>query len=254
MRPSRGYMVLIHCGSVELDLGGHVLGAEAVVSGVALISSMNRYFAESHPERFGKASLDNRFVLLRHGTIDMARGELTGIGINFASRWYEQNLLTEGRPTVRGSAAAIDYERSEYRFENLRVLANDVAMVAEGTHTVIRNCVIESSDKAAIFIAGDHVTIEDCEIRLRKPWRENRHEPRAAIVLRDGAGAIIRNNRIRIDEDDSGSEPHCILVRDGARDVLVEGNTFINVKGDPVTLTEGAQATVRENRFEKRRF
>jgi hypothetical protein len=44
---------------------------------------------------------------------------------------------------------------------------------------------------------------------------------------------------------------HCILVRDGAKDVLVEGNTFINIKGEPVTLTEGAQAIVRDNKFEK---
>jgi hypothetical protein len=51
----------------------------------------------------------------------------------------------------------------------------------------------------------------------------------------------------------SDAETHSILIRAGATDGLVEGNTFINV-GEPVTLAEGSTATVRGNRTEKRWF
>lgn len=248
-----GNMLNIYCGNVDVDLNGHILGADSSMGGVRLSRSTNIRFLKRFPKRYGSASLDNRFVNLHNGTVDFARGTATGIAVNFSDIWHEADLKTVGRPLVNGAPLDdIRYDRNEYHFDNLRVLANRVALAVEGSHTVIRNCVIESADKAAIFIAGDHVTIENCEIRLRRSHLKGQGQPRAAIVLRDGASAIIRNNRIRIDEDDGGSELHCILVRDGARDVVVEGNTFINVKGEPVTLAEGAQATVRDNRFEKR--
>ena len=47
---------------------------------------------------------------------------------------------------------------------------------------------------------------------------------------------------------------HCILVQDGAVDVLIENNSFINIKGDPVTLDENSQAIIRNNKFERSWF
>lgn len=250
MSVKRGYMVHINCGSVELDLQGHLIGADARMSGISLFVAMNKELARRFPQKFSAGSLDNRFVTVRNGAIDLARGTDTGGGMSFSDQWHAHNLLTAGRPRdLQGNVLdMVDYPRNDYRFEDLRILANDVALSVEGSHTVIRHCVIESADKAAIFIAGDNVVIENCEIRLRKSWRGRIGQPRAAIVLRDGANAIIRDNRIRVDHDEKGQdELHCILVRDGAQNVLIEGNTFIGVKGDPVTLTEGAGATVRHN-------
>jgi hypothetical protein len=251
---SVGDMVNIHCGAVHLDLQGHTLEADYKMEGISLFVTTNLSLAKSFPTDFAPASLDNRFVTVKNGTIDLAHGEKNYSAVSFSHRWHSQNRLTLGRPIGPGRVVLekIDYERNEYRFEKLKLLANDIAISVEGSHTVIRDCVIESAHKAAIFIAGNNVTIENCEIRLRKPKGKKIDQPRAAIVLRDGSNAIIRNNRIRVDDDaDSKDELHCILVRDGAKDVLVEGNTFINIKGEPVTLTEGAQAIVRDNKFEK---
>lgn len=262
-RPNGGVMLILYCGSVELDFQGHTLGADYGVAGVDLSSKLNLDFAKSSPKRYGPASLDSRFVTLRNGVIDLARGEHTLTGIQFVNEWGSPAAQTVERPIKRvrqqGVVGDIEvenitYERNDYLFERLKVLTNGLSMAVEGSHTVIRNCVIESSGNAAIFIAGPNVTIESCEIRLRKSRKWGSYSnPRAAIVLRDGSNAIIRNNRIRTDYGGDGkeTETHCILVRDGAKNVLIEGNTFINVKGEPVTLTESAQAIMRDNKQEE---
>lgn len=265
----RGIMLDIYCGSVEFDLQRHTFGADVGMGGVALSVKTNREYAEKFPKQgFTAASLDNRFVTLRNGNIDLARGKDTLTGILFSNEWRgpEQQMVTRPQIQTRlqGVFKDIDlpnitYTRNDYRFEQLKILTNAVAMSVEGSHTVIRDCIIESAGNAAVFIAGPNVTIENCEIRLRKfdkrvgEMYSSSRAPRAAIVLRDGSNAIIRNNRIRIDyggEDEP--ETHGILVRDGATDVLIEGNTFINIQGEPVTLTDGAQAIVRDNKQEKR--
>jgi hypothetical protein len=264
-----GTMLSIYCGSVELDLQGHVFGADFGMGGISVSATRNRDFAKSFPERYGPASLDSRFVTLRNGTVDLAHGKDTGRGIEFSSNWDDPAKQAASRPIRRIKEMGvvrdielrdITYERNDYLFENLKVLTNALALAVEGSHTVIRNCVIESAGNACIFIAGPNVLIENCEIRLRKFDRRvgemysSSRQPRAAIVLRDGTNAVIRNNRIRVDYGENDPETHCILVRDGATDVLIEGNTFINVKGEPVTLTEGAQASVRDNSREQRWF
>jgi hypothetical protein len=251
--PTGGQMLYIRCGSVELDLQGHTFGADLAMAGIALLPTYNSDRKKEHPKESPPEALDNRFVTVRNGTVDFVRGKRTGPAITFADYWHAHNRLTVGRPVVgRTPQSSIRYEPNHYHFERLKVLAHDVAMTVEGSYTIIRDCVIESADDAAVFIAGDHVLIENCEIRLRRP-RIRSEKPRAAIVLRDGSNAVIRNNRIRVDYGgDSDDQTHGILVRDGATEVLIEGNTFINVRGNPVTLTEGATASVRENKQEKR--
>lgn len=257
MSPDGGNLISIYCGSVEIDLRGHMVGSDFQMTGASLLVALNVRFAKNIPENFTSASLDNRFVTLKNGTIDMARGEMTNSAVAFYNRWDDDNRRTVARP-VDGHRAVlekIDYERNEYCFEKLKLLANDTAIIVEGSHTVIRDCIIESADAASIFIAGNNVTIENCEIRLRRFRFERTNQPRAAIVLRDGSNGVIRNNRIRIDDDErTRDQTHGILVGDGARDVLVEGNTFINAGDEPVKLMDGAQALVRDNKFEKSRL
>lgn len=246
-RPTGGRLLAIFCGMVEVDFRGHVLGAEADMSGVGLQPRLNIGMAK----RFAQpASLDNRNVTLCNGTIDLAGGEGTGSAIDFVDIWHGKNKLISGRPqNTRGIPLVVKYIKNNYNFRQLKILANKTAITVEGTHTIIRDCVVESADFAAIFIAGDHVLIENCEIRLKKPQSDLRSE-RAAIVLRDGSHAVIRNNRIRVDYVVGENEKtHCILVRDGATNVLIENNIFINIKGDPVTLTEESQAIVRNNKL-----
>ena len=226
------------------------------MSGIGLSVRNNTEAARDFPEKYSSASLDSRFVKIINGVIDYARGDHTGRAVGFWHHWDETDICFKGRGGRDGNPPAdIVYVRNDYRFEDLKILANEAALVVEGSHTVIRNCVIESAGTAAIFIAGPNVTIENCEIRLKNLVEGTyacNTPTRGAIVLRDGSGAVIRNNRIRVDYGGWPSETHCILLRDGAKDVLVEGNTFINVDGEPVTLTEGSQAVVRDNKRERR--
>lgn len=253
MAPTEGGMLNILSGSVTLDLNGHTIGADLNKTGIVLYPSVNATFANNWPLKYAPDSLDSRFVSIKNGTVDLARGEFTGGAIDFSNRWGGQNQRTDGRPILgMESNPEVDYIKNEYTFEQMKILAHSIALAVEGTHTIIRNCVVESADLAAIFIAGDHALIENCEIRLRKP-RRKRWEPRAAIVLRDGSNATIRNNVIRVDGG-SDSESYGILVRDGALEVIIDNNTFVNTRENSIHLADGSTAIVRDNKFEKHWF
>jgi len=240
-----GSMIPIFCGMVELDFRGHVIATDVAMAGVTLYAADNVGAAKtlSRP-----ASLDNRNVVLRNGTIDLTHGNHFGNAIDFVEFWRGRNKRNIGRPDDGGGKLlSVKYKENNYRFEDLKVFSNDVALTAEGTNTIIRNCIIESSDMAVVFLAGNNVLIENCEIRLKKPQNRSSY-PRAAIVLRDGSHSVIRNNRIRVDYGDGDeSKTYCILVRDGATNVLIENNTFVNVKGDTVTATDGSDVILRKN-------
>lgn len=248
-KPQGGMMFGMFCGNVEVDFRGHTLGADAKMGGIHLNPSRNLRRGKRNPENF--ASLDNRNVVLRNGIIDLASGDDTGSGIIFANVWHGNNRRTSGRPDDGGGRPlTVVYEKNYYRLESMKVLSNKVAITMEGSYTVIRDCIIESADLAAVFLAGHHVLVDNCEIRLRSPADFSTY-PRAAIVLRDGSSSIIRNNRIRVDYGSGSAEnTYCILVKDGATDVVIENNTFINIKGEPVMLTEGATAVIRNNKSE----
>lgn len=249
MKPTGGGMINILCGSVSLSLGGCKIGADLNMSGIVLRPVANAMFAKKWPEEYAPASLDSRFVKITDGTIDLARGEATGGGIDFSSRWSGVNQRTSGRPIIGRNDPHVEYERNEYTFERLKVLANSIGLAAEGSYTVIRDCIIESADLAAIFIAGDHVLIENCEIRLRR-YQKKRKELRAAIVLRDGSHAIVRNNVIRVDDDDA----YGVLVRDGASNIVIENNTFINARENAIHLADESMAVLKNNKLDQRWF
>lgn len=252
-RPTGGMMMAIFCGGVEIDLQGHMLGADVEMGGISLNPATNMRLAKMHKTMSGGS--DSRNVTVRNGIIDLASGQNTGDAIEFADLWQGYNRRTVERPDDGGGRLlAISYKKNNFRFESLKVLSNKVAITVEGSYTIIKNCVIESADLAAIFVAGDHVLIENCDIRLRRPKGLPTY-PRAAIVLRDASHAVIRNNRIRVDGGSDNKNITCgILVRDGAVNVLIENNTFVNVKGDPVVLAEGATAVVRDNKYETHLF
>lgn len=250
MKPTGGGMINILCGSISLSLGGCKIGADLNMSGIILRPAANATFAKKWPEEYAPASLDSRFVKITDGTIDLARGEATGVGVDFSSRWSGVNQRTSGRPIIGRNDPHVEYERNEYTFKRLKVLANSIGLAAEGSYAVIRDCIIESADLAAIFIAGDHVLIENCEIRLRR-YQKKRKELRAAIVLRDGSHAIIRNNIIRVDDDGDG-ETYGILVRDRASNITIENNTFVNTREKAIMLADDSTAVVQKNKYERR--
>lgn len=250
-KPAGGMMLSILCGNVEVDFRGRTLGADTKMGGISLAHGMNVRMARRFPDM--AESMNNRDVFLHNGTIDLARGKDTGDAIDFYNFWHGQNRRAVGRPDENsGKIIEIVYERNNYRFERLKVLANGLALTAEGSYTVIRYCIIESADLAAIFIAGNNTLIENCEIRLREP-QYRFTGPRAAIVLRDGSYAIIRNNIIRVDDGDDG-EVYGILIRDAASNIVIENNTFINTQDNAINLADNSTAVIKNNKYEKKWF
>ncbi|MET3139955.1 hypothetical protein AAKU61_004338, partial [Undibacterium sp. GrIS 1.2] len=163
--PKGGAMMSIYCGNVDVDLQGHILGADFGVSGVWHSVKQNMDSAKRFPEHYTAASLDNRMVRLHNGTIDLARGEDTGDGVVFNNEWqantsrgYLGDSSLVARPFIwQGQTKIplidIPYERNDYTLEKLKVLAHDVAVLLEGSHSVIRDCIIESAGGAAVIIA-----------------------------------------------------------------------------------------------------
>ena len=256
--PNGGFVVNIFSGNVGLDFQDHKIDVHYGLGGVVLSADNNRDAAR----RAGASPhlADSRFVSLRGGTIDLAGGKRTGDGVVFKGAWHEPAGQYFAHGEAAGSAPRVpgnvDYIRNDYRFEDLKILARGLGLAAEGSHTVIRNCIIESAGNAGIFCAGPNVLIENCEIRLRAlvegPYTYQK-PLRAAIVLRDASNAIVRNCRIRVDQGGLPSDTRCILVRDGATNVVVENNTFVNVdERDGVTTMEDAVVTRRGNQAVQR--
>jgi hypothetical protein len=256
--PNGGEVVSINCGHAIFDLGGHSIDVRYGLSGIGLDASVNREWARKHSDSL--AGVDNRFVMIRNGSVVVLGGGVSDSGIEFTDAWrqpagqyFAHGADTHGAGDVPKS---VSYVRNDYHFEGLKVRARGLGIAAEGGHTVIRNCIIESAGNAGIFCAGPDVLIENCEIRLRPlvEGQNSYYSPlRAAIVLRDASNAIIRNNRIRVDRGGLPSDTRCILVRDGATNVVVENNTFINVdEGDWITTMDDAVVTSRGNKTEHR--
>lgn len=252
LRVTGGMMIDILCGDVDLDLRGHTLGADAEMSGIMFSPKNNERYAKFLTGKHQQAALNGKNVSIRNGIVDLARGEDTGSGITLSNMWRDSIYRTFGRP-VDMEAKEKYYKKNNFRLKDLHVLAKMVAVEVEGNFTIIKNCTIESEDVAAIFSAGSNVLIEGCNIRLRRTARKN-GVPRAAIVLRDGFNAIIRNNTIRVDHKRNEDTTYGILVRDGATNVLIENNVFVNAGANPVMLAEGARATMRGNKAESTWF
>ncbi len=258
--PNGGLVIQLMCGGIELDLAGHSITVHHGLSAISLQAATNRYLTGRFPDKY--AGLDNRNVLVRNGTLDLSDDDRGDNGITLVDGWSRPARMTLAHGANSRELGAppekVAYQRNDYRLEKLKVLSNGVGVALEGSHNVIRDCVIESAGNVAVFSAGPDNLIENCEIRLRPLARgpDAYNSPlRGAIVLRDGSNTVIRNCRIRVDTGGEPSDTHCILVRDGATGVSVEDCTFINVEEkDWITAMEGASVTSRGNRFERRRW
>jgi hypothetical protein len=257
--PNGGLVIQLGCGGVELDLAGHSITVHHGLSGIGLSAKANRELAGRFAHE--RAGIDNRDVAVRNGTLDLSDDDRGDSGVTLIDGWTSPGRMTLPHGANSRELGAppenVAYLRNDYRLEKLKVLSNGVGIALEGSHNVIRDCVVESAGNVSVFSAGPDNLIENCEIRLRPlaPGPDAGNSPlRGAIVLRDGSNTVIRNCRIRVDPGGLPSESHCILVRDGATNVSVEDCTFVNVEEkDWITAMEGASVASRGNRFERRR-
>lgn len=248
--PGYGHTLINVGGSgVIIDLQGHVLHTDERSHGVRLAALANQGRAEWERREYG---LSTREVTVRNGVIDL-RG--IGSGIRFI-KWWDLILLTEEVPP-----SASPYEKTRYVIENLTIKTDNVGIQLEGDGNIVRNCVIESDGDAAVIMAGPNSQILNNTIILGNPlvptWvaardfgdmvlntPAARRQTRAAIVLQDGSGSVIRGNRIEV--KGKSATRHSIYLNNGSRDVLVEGNTFVNGV-DPVVQLNGSSVRVARN-------
>ena len=302
----------IRASSVELDFRGHTLrgihGPSPVYASAKDSSTISlRNGTIDYSDRGAKAiefvhgrSSQNLAIgdwfdiqTLRAGPVREMYNKKQPLRPNAFPGYETRDAGNDIKEIIRLPRPKIEYLRTDFLFENMTLKSGRMAMLVEGSHTIIRNCTIESGGIAGIFIAGPNVTIENCTIRQRPQSEfsaihevpfigsgfprlpdEILYPGRAGIVLRDGSHAVIRNNRFRIDYTDPSPDncfekgsnrnvpkipvcpwknpAHCILVQDAAQNVLIEGNTFINIRGEPISLSEGTEAIVRDNKREKR--
>ena len=162
---------------------------------------------------------------------------------------------------------AAPYEKTRYVLENLTIKTDNVGIQLEGDGNIVRNCVIESDGDAAIIMAGPNSQVLNNTIVLGEPWIPTwtksseawdpftmlyktpaaRRQTRAAIVLQDGGGSIVRGNRIEV--KGKSATRHSIYLNNGSKDVLIEGNTFVDGVDAPL-LGNGSSGRLVGNRAE----
>jgi hypothetical protein len=245
-------LIKVGGGDVTIDLQQHTLHTDARSHGLLLAARANVGVARDLKRDFGASS---RIVTVRNGVIDL-RG--IGTGVRFV-RWWDLIKLDETVPPE-----ARPYEHTRYVLENLTIKTDNVGIQLEGDGNIVRDCVIESDGDAAIIMAGPNSQIVNNTVILGDPlvptWTKAaeqsnqlamlyktpraRQQTRAAIVLQDGSGSVVRGNRIEV--KGKSSTRHSILLNNGSRDVLIEGNTFIDGIDAPLALA-GSSSRLKGN-------
>lgn len=245
-------LIKVGGGDVTIDLQQHTLHTDARSHGLLLAARSNVGVARDLQRDFGASS---RNVTVRNGVIDL-RG--TGTGVRFV-RWWELIKLGETVPPD-----AQPYEHTRYVLENLTIKTDNVGIQLEGDGNIVRNCVIESDGDAAIIMAGPNSQIVNNTIILGEPllptWTKAaeqsnqlamlyktpkaRQQTRAAIVLQDGSGSLVRGNRIEV--KGKSSTRHSIFLNNGSRAVVIEGNTFVDGVDAPLALA-GSSSRLKGN-------
>ncbi|MBV7536061.1 right-handed parallel beta-helix repeat-containing protein [Duganella sp. sic0402] len=231
-------LIVIEGGDVIIDLQQHTLHTAARSHGILIAARANRGKAERAGVEYG---LRTRNVIVRNGVIDL-RG--SGSGVRFVDAWLTENLLA----IPQGER----YQKTRYVLENLTIKTDNVGIRLEGDGNIVRHCVIESDGDAAIAMAGPNSEIVNNTIVLGDPLVPSwiaaseagdpvsilmklpaaRKQTRAAIILQQGSGAVIRGNRI--DVKGKSATRHSIYVAHNSRGVLIEDNTFVGEIDAPV--------------------
>ena len=248
-------LVSIEGGDVTIDLRQHTLHTDARSHGLRIFAKGNAGVTRDLKREFGTSS---RNVTVRNGVIDL-RG--IGTGVVFIREW-NLIMLDEKIPPE-----AAPYEKTRYVLENLTIKTDNVGIQLEGDGNIVRNCVIESDGDAAIIMAGPNSQVLNNTIVLGEPWIPTwtksseawdpftmlyktpaaRRQTRAAIVLQDGGGSIVRGNRIEV--KGKSATRHSIYLNNGSKDVLIEGNTFVDGVDAPL-LGNGSSGRLVGNRAE----
>jgi len=252
-------LLKIISGDVDVDLNGRTIGTTYGNSGIiaTMRSCADRDKRRSH---LYPHCAHLRNIAIRNGVL-MFNVDTSGQPLVFSNQWSGDAELPfrRGEQPYGGPVPQItDYPANNYLLDGLRINGRYSGPFLEGAGSVVRNCIIETDGLFGLGIAGPNALIENCDIVLRKSRdvfiAKRELILRSAIVLRDGHGAIIRNNRIRIEASELPYVSKSILIHDGAKGIRVEGNTIVTAQPDSIALIDGAEVEMLGNRFEKPNF
>jgi hypothetical protein len=249
-------LISIEGGDVTIDLMNHTLHSDGDSSGVSAFLRPNVEYLEALKQR--------KNITIKNGVLDL-RG--LGKGVNLANLWRAYSIDQAAPKNL------IVYAKTNFILDNLLIKTDSIGIILEGEGNVIRNCIIESNGRAAIMMAGPNGLIENNTIVLSNKFMpglasftfakfmegtyslgniynllDERREPKAAIVLHQGTGTVIRRNRIEV--KGKSETRHTIYITDASRDVHVDRNTIIGTD-DPVTLAKESTAILKDNVLEQ---
>jgi hypothetical protein len=156
---------------------------------------------------------------------NMSTKELT----EMAERFQSLHLSILHDQTKLRPKSSAEYQQRDLHLENLHIFVRGIPKGAgsgggtiniQGAGTIIRNCVLETNDGNAIWIFGPNAIIENNTIIVHGTNRLR--EADAPIRLIHADGAIIRNNKIVIKDE----EHHRAISTFDTGAITVEGNTF----------------------------
>ena len=173
-------------------------------------------------------------VAIRNGRIEVPGKSSSNIGISL--RWLYTPFAVEGKkclledpkcqdiPASQTDAKkAPDYQPGGYLIDNVNIRAGWRGVQMGGGGNVLRNSVIEVDSSTAVVLFGPGVIIENNTIIIHGKGEQGDFD--AALKLRDGHGAVVRNNTFIYRRGLFSGARTAIKLLDTS-DVLIEGNTF----------------------------
>ncbi|NIA54502.1 hypothetical protein HAV22_12740 [Massilia sp. TW-1] len=175
--------------------------------------------------------IPSEHLYVHNGTIHVPGTDEHNIGIDLQAMSSPRE--TYARPNCKASQTtcmdgpsvhqkAPPYRRTEHVVEKVNVRAGHLGVQMVGIGNTLRDSVIEVDSRGAIALFGPGSKIENNTIIVHGKGDATSDD--GAIVLWDGNGAVIRNNRF-IFKGWFKKAPPAIRLIDSA-DVRLEGNTF----------------------------
>jgi hypothetical protein len=234
-------LLTITAEDVTIDLGGHTLGSNAGIGGIA--SSPGRYT----PQWIPLSPNEVHRLIVRNGAIILSNAD--NKATNYAITSPDEIALLHGQYEYEKFRSI--YRKVEYRFENLTINARNAAAVLAGDGIIIRNCTIEVDSRNALVIYGANAIIENNRIVLHRTKSDSSERSRSAeqssaIYLRNADNALVRENSIVVDTDD---DTPMILSVD-SKNVHVERNRF-NRRSSILLMQGQSSASLIGNLFKE---
>jgi hypothetical protein len=223
----------------------------SIFSSNVTVDLMNRYLSAQTPTGQGVVAEDTsrmprHTIEIRSGTIRTASQPT----IFMVNSWNSNNVrFGSGRFAIAESAGDLtQYKPTEFVLENLTLTAENHVIIMQGMNNIIRHCKIIGGN-GTVNVFGPNLIFEDNEIILHaRAQAEASDQAPAALYLEDAAGSVVRNNRITIKGNTSGSQA---IVLKNSPNVTLQGNTISGTDSLYNLLDEQSSVMATDNHLNR---